>query len=388
LPVALLGKRDEPTDAVEQYCRCLSEALGAHNISLHLRRVEWRESGWKVALNDLRAKAKSWRGMDVLVQYTALGWSRRGFPFRFLSVLRELRRADVLIAIVFHDVEPYSGTRIVDKLRRSAQTFVMRRALGVAQKAIFTIPVDKVSWLKRARTKSVFIPIGSNILYGLAGTPSSPDSCLDTPSPSRIPTIAVFSVTEGLPGKGETKEILTAVSHAAARMGILRLIVFGRGAMARKPALEEGLKGTSVQLQVEDLLDEQQVAERMRSADLLLFVRGPISSKRGSALAGVAFGLPIIAYEGRETAFPMTDAGVLLVPYSESADVRQTGLNEALLRVLSDDALRRELAERSRRAFQRHFSWNSISSQFSQVLTSAGTTGDDASLARPLLPNN
>jgi len=46
LVIALLGRRDEPTDAVEDYCRYLGQALAAHNLDLQMRHVPWKEHGW------------------------------------------------------------------------------------------------------------------------------------------------------------------------------------------------------------------------------------------------------------------------------------------------------------------------------------------------------
>jgi len=78
--IALLGKRDEPTDAVEEYCRYLADSLRAHEVQLEIRRVPWEIHGWSEALNALRLQATGWRDTWVLVQYTALAWSSRGFP--------------------------------------------------------------------------------------------------------------------------------------------------------------------------------------------------------------------------------------------------------------------------------------------------------------------
>jgi hypothetical protein len=36
---ALLGKREVPTDAVEQYCRCRGAVLQSHDFQLEIRRV-------------------------------------------------------------------------------------------------------------------------------------------------------------------------------------------------------------------------------------------------------------------------------------------------------------------------------------------------------------
>src|SRR5882762_9025278 len=90
--IALLGKRDAPTDAVEEYCRYLGGALAAREISLELRRVPWDSLGWSESLKGLRLQAQSLPpGTWFLVQYTALAWSARGFPLRFLRVLKALR---------------------------------------------------------------------------------------------------------------------------------------------------------------------------------------------------------------------------------------------------------------------------------------------------------
>jgi len=45
--VALLGRRDEPTDAVEEYCQFLGAALEAQGIPFEIERVSWDELGWR-----------------------------------------------------------------------------------------------------------------------------------------------------------------------------------------------------------------------------------------------------------------------------------------------------------------------------------------------------
>jgi len=39
--IALLGRPDAPTDAVEEYCRYLGEALIAQDFDLFIERVAW-----------------------------------------------------------------------------------------------------------------------------------------------------------------------------------------------------------------------------------------------------------------------------------------------------------------------------------------------------------
>jgi glycosyltransferase involved in cell wall biosynthesis len=96
----------------------------------------------------------------------------------------------------------------------------------------------------------------------------------------------------------------------------------------------------------------------------MLFARGPISSRRGSAIAGIACGLPVIAEAGWELASPITEAGVVLVPETLVPE----GFGPALVRVLSDPAYRESLEERSRNAQSRYFSWSAIGRQYAQAL--------------------
>src|SRR2546423_6473677 len=107
--IALLGRLDAPTDAVEEYCRYLGKALLAEDFELIIERVNWNAAGWDRAAHALRRRAEEWRGAWVLVQYTALAWSARGFPQYFPRVLKSLKAAGARVGGVFHDMEPYGG---------------------------------------------------------------------------------------------------------------------------------------------------------------------------------------------------------------------------------------------------------------------------------------
>jgi glycosyltransferase involved in cell wall biosynthesis len=178
-----------------------------------------------------------------------------------------------------------------------------------------------------------------------------------------VPTIGVFSITGGESGARETEIIIATVRHAAQELGKLRLSVFGRHAELREADLRYGLCDLPVELLVEGVVEPAQVVQKLYVCDVLLFIRGPISSRRGSAIAGIACGLPVIAYPGSETAAPITDAGVVLVSPDEPND-----LNAALVRVLSDAAYRTDLAARSRAAYQTQFAWPAIATRFRALL--------------------
>ena len=359
--VALLGRRDEPTDAVEDYCRYLGAALQPLGFSMSIERLCWSELGWRRARRELHRRAEQWRDGWVFLQYTALAWSRRGFPLAVLRVLRELRTSGARTAVVFHDAEPYGGNRAVDYLRRMVQLRAMRKALRLADFAVTTLPAEKISWLPADCPKTVFIPVGANL-------PSPEDAWRKNADlKNELPTVAVFTVTgdanEDRAGQEEVDCIAKAVRCAAGRVGAIRVALLGRNSERAEKRLRERVDETRVKIDAYGLLEGEAVVRVLRSADVLLFARGPISTGRSSAIAGIACGLPVIACQGWETAPPITEAGVVLVPQE-----RREEFGPALARVLSDAAYRASLAERSRRAQEKYFSWSAIAAKYAEAM--------------------
>ncbi len=350
--MALLGRPDTPTDAVEDYCRYLGGALEEHGISLELMRVKWAEKGWHNALREVRKKVEEHPGSWFLVQYTALSWSRRGFPLRARKLIRFLNNHGARCAVVFHDASPYPGSRMIDRLRRTLQIYVMRHALLLAELSVLTIPLENVPWIPRGPRNIVFIPVGANL--------PSPEKAwsVEKNRADGTATLGVFSVSADSLGV-----IAQAVCHAAEKTGKLRLVVLGRNSVEAGMQLRVQLAGAPVQVVVHGLLAEDEIPRILGSCHAMLFTRGQISSRRGSAIAGIACGLPVIAPEGSETAAPLTEAGVVLLPAGAKNE-----FGPALVRVLTDDAYRESLAERSRRAQQRYFSWSAIAAQYAGAM--------------------
>jgi glycosyltransferase involved in cell wall biosynthesis len=354
--LALLGRKDVPTDAVEEYCRYLGNALQSHGFQMQIRRVPWELHGWRQSLRALHLQSKTWRDTWVMVQYTALAWSARGFPLKFPRVLRMLKSAGAHVAVVFHDVEPFTSPRLIDRLRHRVQARTMRRALELADLAIFTVPPEKLSWLTEGAPKAAFVPVGANLPFTEAPV---------SRTASDIPRVGVFSITGGEQGARETQQILATVQHAAKKLGPIGLSVFGRHSELREEVLRKGLENCPVDLSVEGIVQPEQIIDRLAACDVLLFVRNGISTRRSSAIAGIAAGLPVIANPISETAPPITDAGVVLVSPNN-----QNELNEALVRVLSDAGFRADLAARSRAAYKAHFAWPAIAERYAALLNS------------------
>jgi glycosyltransferase involved in cell wall biosynthesis len=355
--IAFLGHRDSPTDGVEDYCTFLREALARCGVELKIERLRWTEDGWLTALRHLWHDSANWRGRWVLLQYTAFGWSRYGFPFGVLATIAILRSRGARCAIVFHDGVSNPSHSVVERLRSISQHWVVRQAYRMAEWRIFTIPLDRVGWLTKVRTKAAFVPIGANV------PPLDHYDEFATRSGEHIPSVAVFGVTEPPNGQLEIETVAHIMRQVAASREGVRLLVFGRGAEAAEAPLREALQGVPLILDVRGILEAKQASALLTSSDALLFVRGQLSGRRGSALAGVACGLPVVGYIGPETAFPMTEAGLELVPKGD-----REGLSRALIRVLSDYQYSRELRRRSFGAQEKYFSWEKIARAFVRIL--------------------
>ena len=178
-----------------------------------------------------------------------------------------------------------------------------------------------------------------------------------------VTRIAVYGITGGAVGSKECTEIASALRFATERGAKLELHAFGRGAAERETEMREKLKGVPVAMRFDGLLPADGVSSAIQNADATLFVRGAISTRRGSAIAGIACGKPVIAYRGKETAAPITEAGVILTSRGNPAE-----LGEAIMRIAIDNGFRVELSERSKRAQEHYFSWRAIADRYAEAM--------------------
>lgn len=356
--VALLGRQDEPTDGVRDYCELLSQAFAQRGMQMEILALRWEIQGWRKALGTLWKASRSWKKQIVMLQYTALMWSRRGFPVGALAVLAILKIRGVSLCVVFHDAGYVPARGVLRRLRVAFQNFTIRTMFSAAEIPVLTVPASQLDWLPRRSPRAVFIPVGANF---------PPVARKRRETLPEIPTIAVFGVTEGKQIEAEAETIAHVISRAAAAIPRLSLNVFGRGALEAETALRSRLVEKSIEITVEGVLPAEEVRERLCRADVLLFVRGQVSSRRGSAIAGIACGLPVAGYRGLETATPITEAGVMLVENGN-----QDELAQALVQILSDARIYQQLCHRSAMAAENCFSWDVIALRFAEAFSAAG----------------
>lgn len=366
--VALLGRPDTPTDGVADHCAFLGRALARRGVDFQIVRAPTMDDGSIRALWRFWRMSVPWRGKWVLLQYTALGWSRRGFPFQAVAAILLMRARGVRCGVVFHEPFHQGGDRRLgwkDSIRAACQDWVIRTLHRFSRIGIFTLPLDKVSWIAAEDPKAVVIPIAANI-------PDGPPRALPASGAdgkSGCKTVAIFCYTPGPNAVQEVADTAQAIRAVRGEGIPVRVVAIGRGTSEMRAELESGLAGSGAEVSVLGMISAEQIAAHLSAADAQLFVCGPVSQRRSTALAGIACGLPVVGYQGLTEGTPIAEAGLSLVPYRDSG-----ALSAALTRVLLDDELAADLRRKSRAAHSKYFSWDAVAAHYCEALRIAAPT--------------
>jgi glycosyltransferase involved in cell wall biosynthesis len=148
-----------------------------------------------------------------------------------------------------------------------------------------------------------------------------------------------------------------------------------------------GTNGKNVRAAVTDLpvrdegpLPGDEVSRRLRAMDLYLtpFVDG-VSTRRGSMMAGLQHGLPIVGTAGELTDNLLraeSDRSLLLADVDDEA-----GFVERVVRLSGDAELRQRTGRAARALFEREFTWERIAKRLTDVLASASVAPTTAAAA-------
>jgi glycosyltransferase involved in cell wall biosynthesis len=213
--------------------------------------------------------------------------------------------------------------------------------LARTTKPVFTTLEPTVARvLQGIRPAPTFLPAGSNV-------PAMPTSGRAAGGLR----VAVFSVTER--NADEARLVASIVGEAATRNDDVSLVVFGRGAPEAEGVLRSVLR--NVPLDVMGVIPALEVSRILASSDAMLFVRGEASSRRGTIVAAIANGLPIVAYRGPETGPSIEEAGVSLFERGDTSDAAA-----CLVKIAGDRGYATKLRARQRDAYDRTFSWERL----------------------------
>jgi len=322
-------------------------------------RVDGVREGWLPTLRKVSKASYNWRGCWVVLQYTAMAWSKRGFPLGAAAVLAMAKYHGARCGVVFH--EPFSsrGSRVIDRIRGACQQWVIQKLHDMCETSVFPEPLETIGWLRRGDEKAVFIPIGANIPDAVTASAQ-----VDRKN-SASKTVAIYCLSDPPHLHREIADISGAAKIAAQDGTKLRVFFLGRGTSEASDEIRRAFEGIPADATNWGIQSSEGVRSALEQADVMLCVRGPLYSRRGSALAGIACGLPIVGYSGAADGTPLEEAGVLLVPFGDLE-----ALGAALCQILCDKDLAVKLHEKSQNAYHRYFNWNSIAEKFDRALNS------------------
>jgi glycosyltransferase involved in cell wall biosynthesis len=358
--VMLLGRGEVPADGVADYCGNLATALKPFGVETNIERLDWSGEGWLGALKKLWGSTRRDGNPTFVLQYTALSWSKKGFPMGAAAAMAILRMRGARCGVMFH--EPWRQgvikPRFIDRIRGKLQDWTILAIHGMSSLCIFSLPLEQISWLDPHDPKSFFIPLGPNVVEILDGPypPARPAG-----QPEKI--VCVFCLSEPTSESRELGDIVTAARAAQDAGAKLRMVFVGRGTDTGAEAITQAFAGLGIETVALGLRGPHDIARTIVASDVLLCVRGPLNLRRGSALAGLATGTPMVAYSGGEEGTTLMEAGVEFAPLYDQAQ-----LGSALARVLTDDALAQRMHEKNIEVEQKYFAWDTVARQYLRAL--------------------
>jgi glycosyltransferase involved in cell wall biosynthesis len=371
---------------VGDYTRELALALAALGVEVHVitRRTSagFQSSAFAVhpvvgswsfrALFQIRALATA-LGLDLLnLQYQAAAYDLSA-PIHFLPRLVGLSRLKSVVT--FHDLRiPYLFPK-AGALRPAAVTYLARTASG----AIVTDPAEWAELRQRGVAKVAQIPIGSNI------APTPPAGYDRATWRGRLGVgaheflLGYFGFLNESKGGDLLVEVLARLAEGGAPVKLV--LIGGRtGASdATNAAFGDKLDARIVEQHLTDrILRTGFVAPAEVSAHLLacdaviLPYRDGVSFRRGSLMAALAHGCPIIS---TPPALPLAELregeNICLVPPEAGA------LTQAVLALASEPERRARLGEGAR-ALSALFAWDQIATRTVAFYQSLGVTRGNA----------
>jgi glycosyltransferase involved in cell wall biosynthesis len=283
----------------------------------------------------------------LLLQYVPQAFGLRGMNVPFCAWIASLR--DTQVWVMFHEVmvrwEPPRSTR---KAVLVATTHAMAGLLVArADRLLVSIPSWKplLRSLALRRPQATWLPIPSSLPTDIPSE-SGPNIRKRLGLEPEIPLMGHFGTYGSLIGPLLKNAALAALRSDPRR----RLLLLGRGgeAFARDLTNERAVADRVV---ATGELESADVAAHLSACDVLVqpYADG-VSTRRTSAMAGLALGIPIATNDGRLTESVWRETGAVeLAATSDRVD-------EAAELLLRDRAYAAAVGERGRSLYRRRFS--------------------------------
>lgn len=275
----------------------------------------------------------------LLVQYVPLAFGES------LRTVHWLRAQNHRVWVMFHELwYPSQGAA---SLKQRLLAFGTRHAaaglLGRAERVFFSSSclVGPAQSISRRELRAQVLPVPSSVLPSDADLPPN---ALRARHALRddVPTVGYFGA-----GRGPIARDIVETSKVLLRARDLQLVLIGSGGKA----IHRALGSDDPRIVSTGAVSRAEAANFIAVCDVLVFpFPDGISTRRGSAMAGLAFGRPVVAYRGvnTEALWDETKAVALCEPTPQA-------MARDALSLLDDVAARQGLEGRALSVYERIF---------------------------------
>lgn len=333
-PVAIITNQLERTDASRR----------SPNVEIH----QWDGRGFDSLVAILDRLEPSF----INVQWVPFLWGRWGINFSLPWTVLRLRRAGYRVVTTVH--EPYVP---FGRLKTLPMAIIQRLELWLLIFGSAKVAVSISAWTETLQTRffwrkrDIFwLPVGSNI----PAVPMTAPERAELRRSLGVGTDDLLVMMFNPGGTGKMVDLAAKgweailLAHPSAKLMLI-------GCSDGTPVSQQFSSPDRVRCA--GYVEPEEVSRLLSSADLCLapYIDG-ISARRGSVIAAIAHGLPIVSTTGRLTDRALFDASPILL-----ADVNDGPAFVARATRLAGDAGERKALRCRLMAFHdRHFSWPSI----------------------------
>ncbi|MBY0461082.1 MAG: glycosyltransferase, partial [Gemmataceae bacterium] len=245
-------------------------------------------------LSRLDAELHRTRPDRILIQYVphAYGWKALNLPFAVWVAARATRVAPVWV--MFHEVcVPFRWRPPANAVLGSAHAVMARLVAGAARRAFVSVPAwgDRLRRLCPRMVPAEWLPVPCNV--GVHAPPTEVAATRAALAPGSGHRLIGHFGTFG----AVVADLLAPTAERVLRhLPDTRLILLGRGAGGFGDRFGAGAPGLAARVTAVGELPAPAVAAHLRACDLLVqpYPDG-ISCRRGSAMAGLANGVPLVS---------------------------------------------------------------------------------------------
>lgn len=298
----------------------------------------------------------------ILWQYVPRMYGRAGFNFAVPNAIRTLakKRRQVTLA---HE----AAASLSPWPHRAASAWAHQLQWQIIARHADAIGLSTEAWLLRwlekhpgVTGKSVLIPSPSNI----AVEPVAPDHRAEWRRRCRWPDDTRILVYFGSISPTKQFPWILDAWRAARAQAPTALIVIGDRFEIETSAEERRF------LSVHSFLQSSDVSRALQAADLLaLPFSDGASERRGTFMAGLSHGLPVITTIGSATGPTLAKSDCFAAVPSDRADL----FTAKVVELLADPKHRADLGERGRALYERSYNWPTVISRLEALLEPAST---------------